>query len=394
MLGFGGGGAADAAGAAGGAGSKDVGNAKSMADKLNGIAKSVTSFFDIIRNAVKGIMGIITDVFKGVGEALAGFFKAFTSISFTDLIKGALALGIMGGALLLVGLALQQFVGIGLDTLGIAALALIGLTAAIIGIGLLMSTGLIELGALGLAMMGGALLLFGIAVKETAESMPMLASGIKSFGDIDGGNLIGVAKGIGALSLALAGYGAGSALSGIGAAIGSLFDEDPVEKFNRFATIDSAKLLQVASSITALGSAFKLFTSSVSSIGDTSGITSTIDKVMELHDAMSESPIEEAVNSVASGIGSIFDAATSWVSSIMPDLESVGSTSTAAGSGATATKEATLTEVTGLLKELIAKVEQPVMVNIGGRVVDEMEKQTSLRRTYNTKMDSGYGTFG
>jgi hypothetical protein len=51
-------------------------------------------------------------------------------------------------------------------------------------------------------------------------------------------------------------------------------------------------------------------------------------------------------------------------------------------------------EVVALLKELIAKVEQPVMVNIGGRVVDEMEKQTSLRRTYNTKMDSGYGTFG
>ena len=115
---------------------------------------------------------------------------------------------------------------------------------------------------------------------------------------------------------------------------------------------------------------------------------------MELHDAMSESPIEEAVNSVASGIGSIFDAATSWVSSIMPDLESVGTAPSAGGGGAAAPKEATLTEVTGLLKELIAKVDQPVQIKIGGRVVDEMEKQTSLRKTYNTKMDSGYGTFG
>ena len=395
MLGFGGGGAADAAGAAGaagGAGSKDVGNAKSMADKLNGIAKSVTSFFDILRNAVKGIMGIITDVFKGVGEALAGFFKAFSSISFTDLIKGALALGIMGGALWVIGEALQKFADIGLDDLGIAALALIGLTAAVVGLGMILP--LILAGSLALGVMSAAFWVFGMAAASVADSMPALASGFKLFGDIDGGNLIGVAAGIGALSLALAGYGAGSALSGIGSAIGSLFDEDPVEKFNRFTSIDSNKLLQVASAITALGSAFKLFTSSVSSIGDTSGITSTIDKVMELHDAMSESPIEEAVNSVASGIGSIFDAATSWVSSIMPDLESVGSTSTAAGGGATATKEATLTEVSGLLKELIAKVDQPVQIKIGGRVVDEMEKQTSLRKTYNTKMDSGYGTFG
>ena len=65
-----------------------------------------------------------------------------------------------------------------------------------------------------------------------------------------------------------------------------------------------------------------------------------------------------------------------------------------ASGGATATKESTLTEVSGLLKELIAKVDQPVQINIGGRAVDEIEKQTSLRKTYNTKMDSGYGTFG
>jgi hypothetical protein len=238
---------------------------------------------------------------------------------------------------------------------------------------------------------GGVIEKVGTAISKVIET---ITTSIIRLQDIDPLKLMATAVGVTALGAAIALFGAGAGAGGVMSAIGSFFDEDPVEKFNRFATIDSAKLLQVASAITALGSAFKLFTSSVSSIGDTSGITSTIDKVMELHDAMSESPIEEAVNSVASGIGSIFDAATSWVSSIMPDLESVGSTSTAAGGGATATKEATLTEVSGLLKELIAKVDQPVQIKIGGRVVDEMEKQTSLRKTYNTKMDSGYGTFG
>lgn len=51
-------------------------------------------------------------------------------------------------------------------------------------------------------------------------------------------------------------------------------------------------------------------------------------------------------------------------------------------------------EIVSLLKELIAKVDQPVKVNINGKVMDEIEKQTTLRKTYNTKVDSGYGTFG
>jgi hypothetical protein len=53
-----------------------------------------------------------------------------------------------------------------------------------------------------------------------------------------------------------------------------------------------------------------------------------------------------------------------------------------------------LLEQNSLLKELIAKVDQPVRMNINGKVMDEIEKQTTLRKTYNTKVDSGYGTFG
>ena len=56
--------------------------------------------------------------------------------------------------------------------------------------------------------------------------------------------------------------------------------------------------------------------------------------------------------------------------------------------------QGSLTEVAGLLKQLIAATSQPVKINIGGRVIDEIEKQTTLRKTYNTKVDSGYGTHG
>jgi hypothetical protein len=86
--------------------------------------------------------------------------------------------------------------------------------------------------------------------------------------DIDGARLLATAGGIAAIALSLAGFGAGGAVAGIGAALGSLFDEDPVDKFNRFASIDAAKLLVVAGAINALGNAFRNFSDVVGSIGE------------------------------------------------------------------------------------------------------------------------------
>jgi hypothetical protein len=205
------------------------------------------------------------------------------------------------------------------------------------------------------------------------------------------------------------------------AGIGKFFDEDPVEKFNRFATIDSGKLLEVASAIDKLGNAFNNFSTSVGKIGDTSGITSTIDKVMELQDSIVSSPMENIVDSVSLAVDSVFAKASEFVSSIMPEdigasmtpiqpssdvqavqtvapaptiIEKQPIVATTTAQTAAPAAQGSLTEVAGLLKQLIAATSQPVKINIGGRVIDEIEKQTTLRKTYNTKVDSGYGTHG
>jgi hypothetical protein len=51
-------------------------------------------------------------------------------------------------------------------------------------------------------------------------------------------------------------------------------------------------------------------------------------------------------------------------------------------------------EVISLLKQLIAKIDQPIKINIGGRVIEELESQASMRRSYNTKIDGAYGVNG
>lgn len=47
-----------------------------------------------------------------------------------------------------------------------------------------------------------------------------------------------------------------------------------------------------------------------------------------------------------------------------------------------------------LLEKLIAKVDQPVYINMGGKVIDELDNRITLRKTYTTKVDGGYGVFG
>lgn len=51
-------------------------------------------------------------------------------------------------------------------------------------------------------------------------------------------------------------------------------------------------------------------------------------------------------------------------------------------------------EVVALLKELIAKIDQPVHINIGNRAVTELEKQTTMTRRFKTSMEQGYGLHG
>ncbi len=52
-----------------------------------------------------------------------------------------------------------------------------------------------------------------------------------------------------------------------------------------------------------------------------------------------------------------------------------------------------MSEIAGLLKELIAKVDQPVKITIGSKAIDEIETQTSMKRSFTTKADRSYGAF-
>ena len=96
------------------------------------------------------------------------------------------------------------------------------------------------------------------------------------------------------------------------------------------------------------------------------------------------SKLGEAAKSMTGGVsGGLGELTNSLMSALMPTSESGGSAPAQDNS-----------EMVNILKQILAATSQPVSINIGGKVIDEIEKQTTLRKTYNTKVDSSYGTHG
>lgn len=106
--------------------------------------------------------------------------------------------------------------------------------------------------SVGIVLIGGAV---AGATWMLGKALPTFAEGIKAFGDIDGDNLINVAKGIGAVGLALAVMGAGMAVGSItslGTGILGLFGaKGPLEKIK--------ELVPISDQISAIGTGFKNF---------------------------------------------------------------------------------------------------------------------------------------
>jgi hypothetical protein len=56
--------------------------------------------------------------------------------------------------------------------------------------------------------------------------------------------------------------------------------------------------------------------------------------------------------------------------------------------------ESLLREQNSLLSQLLQATNQPVKINIGNKAIEEIDRVSTLRKTYSTKVDNAYGTFG
>jgi len=154
-------------------------------------------------------------------------FQSFNKVNWGSLIKGTIALGILGAAVFALGTIMMSGAGAVLFGAGLLAMAALGVTAA--GMGL----------ALGVASIG---------MKPFAESLKMI-------GDVSGSNLMMVGLGLGAIALGMAAFtaaaiaaSAGGIISGLLGLVGS---KSPLERI--------IQLAPMADKIEKLGNGIKNF---------------------------------------------------------------------------------------------------------------------------------------
>ena len=144
---------------------------------------------------------------------LAGIAMLLGSAS-VSMIIGAAAIAVLGGALWITGEALTKFAEISWEDIGKGMVALIGI--GLVGAAAGAAAPLIAAGALSLGLMGGALWLVGEAMQAVGKGFSEMTDGLERIGKMDGGNLLQVAAGVAALGVAMAAFGAGQAVAGLG----------------------------------------------------------------------------------------------------------------------------------------------------------------------------------
>lgn len=349
-----------------------------------------------------------------------------------DILKGALAIGVLGASLIPAAFALKMFTDIKWEDMAKAGVALVGLGAAgaIFGSILpLMLSGAVAIAALGASLLplaaalrlaGPGLESFGEMVKSVLEGIvpvidtagkaikgvlegigsviesvgksisgvvTSIADSIVKLSSIDAPNLYAVAGGIGALGVSLAAFGGGGILAGVGSAIGEFFGGDPVEKFNKFASIDaeqlntvstsinnvstsmssfqnsldsekinsisnsieslgeklvsfyetdfsdtevaaqlqeltnidSSKIVTLAEAIAKLSESFSGLNGTLSNMGDIAPVVTVTEEFVKLHKTVTATPLEQAVESVKTGVKNTYEQAKSWVTSLVSD---------------------------------------------------------------------------
>ena len=240
----------------------------------------------------------IGDLGKGIGAALGGLLRG-TLVGLADGLKalgdpkvllGVLALAGIAVTLWVAGKALKDFADIKWESIAKAGVVIVGLTLTVMALGALMASGYgtiaILAGVAALAGMGAALLVLGKAIQAVGTGLESITKSIVLLGQLNGDNLINVAKGVGALGVALASFGVGSAVGGIMSTVAGGFsklfgDGSMLDQLKAFAAI-GPNLVMAGMGITTISSSISLLSATLGSfkgLDTLQSIVSTINSI-------------------------------------------------------------------------------------------------------------------
>ena len=248
----------------------------------NALGEQVMKIVNTILEGLGEAASKLPNIMGSIGDAIASFFQSLGKISFSEILKGALVMGILAGTLFLLGKALGTFADVSWEDIGKAAVAMIGLGAAMAILGAAIE--FIVPGAVALAVMAGALYLFGKALQEVAEGadgasklltavfeglssviesignaistvITSIATSIATLGTVDAANLLAVGGALVVLGAGLLALTAGEVVNGLA----SFFGASPVDTLKELETIDGNKMKVTAEGLKTMSDALTNF---------------------------------------------------------------------------------------------------------------------------------------
>jgi len=148
-----------------------------------------------------------------------------------SILKGAFVLGALSLATYGISQVFKTFSELDWETIGkgMTAIAGLGVIGALAGA----AAPLLLKGALAMGALGGALWVIGEAMQAVGQGFQDLTDGLERLSQLDGGNLLKVAGGVLALSGAMVAFGASQAVAGVGNLVGRLLTigtDSPVDQ--------------------------------------------------------------------------------------------------------------------------------------------------------------------
>jgi hypothetical protein len=330
---------------------KIVGGIKSF---YSGIVDSVKGFGDLIKNMFKlGEAKKLVDAAPaaGGGGGISSITNSFSKINMSSVLKGAAALLIVASSIFVLGKAVQQFEGIGLDTLGIVGLSILGLVTSLALVGAIMSSGVgavaLLAGAAAMVVIAGAIFVLGKALqefkppKEFIDFVTTLKFENVAALALLGPALISASLGLGAFALALTGVGIASFIGG-----------GVISEIKTIASL-AEPLNSVANSLGLMATAL---------LGVSSALNSIDAKKME---TLSEFAEKSALSAAAQGITTAITAPIQAISAI-------------AGGGGNESMAAELKEIKNILTQMLNK--EGVVYLDGNRVGTTLSTGTTSYR--------------
>lgn len=161
---------------------------------------------------------------KEGGDGASKFMKSIGKIKMSEVLKGAAAMLVVAAAVFVFGKAVQEFMKVSWEAVGMAVVSMLALVGAVALLGAIMSSGVgsvaILAGAAAMLVIASSVLVLGIALQTIGKGFEMLSSGISTLvptlsgiTEIIGG-LLQYIPAIGLLSLSL--FGLAGALTAIG----------------------------------------------------------------------------------------------------------------------------------------------------------------------------------